>query len=201
MFRDKDLHRDLIMKTALKLFEEKGFEQVSISEICKAAGMSRTVFYASFSKKTDIFKEKLDRISKDRLHSLDDFMAAPNDYERIFALCDQQQALPLKLGPRLTVTLMQLDLEGEVSVWDASHTLEGWLIQLTKNCQTSGIIRNTMPAEMITRVCIDASIQVVTQWCKQGGAFSLRARTREALETIFETAPEYQMSKEQLARL
>lgn len=202
MSRDKALHKEQIMKAALKLFEEKGYEQVSISEICKEAGMSRTVFYSSFASKSDIIKEELERVvSKDLVHSLDGFMSAPNDYERIFALCDHHQALPLKLGPKLTLTMRQLDLEGKLDVWGVSHTLEGWLIRLTENCQASGIIRNTMPAERITRVCIDASIQVTNQWCKQDGAFSLRARTREVLETIFDTAPKYCLSKEQLAKL
>ena len=201
MIRDKEMHRELIVQTAFALFEEKGYDPVSISEICKTAGVSRTVFYNSFSGKEEIFEEVLRDASKERLAAVDAFMEAPSDYERIFALADQQQSVPLTLGPRLASVLLRLDLENKVDVWGVSHTIESWLVRLTANCQQQGIIRNDASPERLTSVCIDICLQVLVQWCKQDGAFSLRAKTRECMETIFMTAPEYCLSAEELRKL
>ena len=41
-------HSALIAETAVELFKKNGYESVSVNEICKAAGLSRSSFYATF---------------------------------------------------------------------------------------------------------------------------------------------------------
>ena len=43
-----------IQNTALKLFIEKGMDQVSVSEICKAAGITKPTFYKYIDSKEKI---------------------------------------------------------------------------------------------------------------------------------------------------
>ena len=49
--------RNKIYETAIKLSKEKGFEQVTIREICKEAEVSVGLFYKYFNSKEDIFLE------------------------------------------------------------------------------------------------------------------------------------------------
>lgn len=51
-----------IYQTALKLFEKKGFNHVSVDEIVKKSKSSKGAFYGHFSSKYDIFLEKFKEI-------------------------------------------------------------------------------------------------------------------------------------------
>lgn len=51
-----------IYLTALKLFEKKGFNYVSVDEIVKKSKSSKGAFYGHFSSKYDIFLEKFKEI-------------------------------------------------------------------------------------------------------------------------------------------
>ena len=51
-----------IYQTALKLFEKKGFNQVSVDEIVQKSKSSKGAFYGHFSSKYDIFLEKFKEI-------------------------------------------------------------------------------------------------------------------------------------------
>jgi AcrR family transcriptional regulator len=54
--------RKRILETALSLFREKGFDQVSIDEITSSAGVSKGSFYTYFQTKSDIIIEEFRRI-------------------------------------------------------------------------------------------------------------------------------------------
>ncbi len=50
-----------ISQTFLTLLEEKEFSAVSVSEICKCAGISRQTFYSLFKSKEDVIAYELQR--------------------------------------------------------------------------------------------------------------------------------------------
>jgi AcrR family transcriptional regulator len=49
--------RNRLVKAALRLFTERGYDATSTSQIAKRAGMSAGVFYRYFKDKRDIFRE------------------------------------------------------------------------------------------------------------------------------------------------
>ncbi|MFB6468752.1 TetR/AcrR family transcriptional regulator [Cytobacillus sp. Hz8] len=79
-----------ILETALKLFSEKGFDNVTVDEIVNTSNDSKGAFYVHFKSKYEIFLEKFKEI--------DEFYAAfiqslPDDLtpsEKIFSLLESQ---------------------------------------------------------------------------------------------------------------
>ncbi len=55
-------NRQRILDVASKLFREKGFDAVSVSEIMKAAGMTHGGFYGHFSSKDDLVAQTLTHV-------------------------------------------------------------------------------------------------------------------------------------------
>jgi hypothetical protein len=51
--------RQKIVQTARRLFNQRGFENVSINEIMGAAGLTRGGFYSYFASKTELYAETL----------------------------------------------------------------------------------------------------------------------------------------------
>ncbi|MFF2796437.1 TetR/AcrR family transcriptional regulator [Lysinibacillus xylanilyticus] len=79
-----------IYLTALKLFETKGFDQVTVDEIVQKSKSSKGAFYGHFSSKYDIFLEKFKEID----HFYEEFTttlpANLSFKERVISLIDAQ---------------------------------------------------------------------------------------------------------------
>ncbi len=56
--------QDRLLKTARELIEEKGFENASLREICRRAGLTSGAFYARFSGKRDLALHFLDHVKR-----------------------------------------------------------------------------------------------------------------------------------------
>ena len=52
-------NKNKIIEVALKLINEKGFDNVSISEITKEAGVSKGAFYIHFESKEDLIEKQI----------------------------------------------------------------------------------------------------------------------------------------------
>jgi AcrR family transcriptional regulator len=62
--RKKNRTRDDLIRTAVRLFQEKGFESTTVDDIVKAADYSRATFFRHFATKEDVvFIDLPDRVS------------------------------------------------------------------------------------------------------------------------------------------
>ena len=57
MSRKGDDTRKMILQSAAELFAEKGFKDVSMSDICEKTGLSRGGLYRHYSSTSEIFRE------------------------------------------------------------------------------------------------------------------------------------------------
>ncbi len=62
----------LITKALLKLLEEKALDDISISELCRLAGVGRASFYRNFESKEDVLKKHLQLLWNEWGKDLDD---------------------------------------------------------------------------------------------------------------------------------
>lgn len=56
------LVKECIVSALLQLIKEKPLSSISISELCKKAGVSRMAFYRNYESKEDIFKKHLSEV-------------------------------------------------------------------------------------------------------------------------------------------
>ncbi|MCB0219646.1 MAG: TetR/AcrR family transcriptional regulator [Chrysiogenetes bacterium] len=53
--------RDELLRAAMKVFAEKGYQQTSVADILEGAGVARGTFYRYFDSKKDCFSQALDK--------------------------------------------------------------------------------------------------------------------------------------------
>ena len=70
--RKKKLNRQLIAETALRLFVERGFERVSVSEIARAADVSDKTVFNYFPTKEDLVYSRLESFEAQLLEAVRD---------------------------------------------------------------------------------------------------------------------------------
>lgn len=190
-----------ITDAAVALFRKNGYENVSVNDICKAAGIARSTFYLTFSGKKDIIERMLEDVRQNRDEIFMEFISAENDFERMWLFCCRYLDIAESTGPEVTGALLRLDLMGEITVLDQIHSIDEWFVQMTRNCQQTGVMLSTEPAENLSKLGIDIAFYTTYEWCRNRGNFNLKQQVRRRAETVYSIASEWRMTEEKLNKL
>ena len=193
------LLQDQIADAAVALFREKGYEGVSVGEICAAAGIARSSFYRAFSCKNDIIRRIFEHTDANAMVSVEELLAAENDFDRMWIIGDRYISLSRSLGPALSNTFMCMTSQGEIDLLALGHSVDSWFIRLTRNCQKTGLIRSREPAELLGPLMVDMVYHELYVWGMRRGNYPIRARSRRVTEALVDLAPEYRWTEQQLA--
>lgn len=186
---------DAIISAALELFKSQGYSSVTVSDICRKAGVPRSSFYSIFSGKDEIITHVLGSLKGDQQSMIADFLNADSDLDRIWALYDRYLTLAMDFGPELTGALLSLELQKPVGLFELYNSFNEWFAKLIFNCQKQGIIRNKNKPEDIVALGIRIAIGAAYEWCLSGGAFNLRDVAISEHETLYDVPPEYRKGK------
>ena len=190
--------RDRITEAAVRCFRAKGYDEVSVNDICREADVARSTFYRVFSNKKDVIRYRFEHTDANQIVSIEELLAARNDFDRMWVIGDRYISLCCELGATFCAAMMNLTLAGEIDMLQVAHSVDAWFIRLTRNCQQSGIILSREPPELLGPLFVDAVYQILYAWCCRGGEYPVRARARQVSEMIANVAPEYRWTKEQL---
>ena len=193
------LLQDQIADAAVKLFREKGYEGVSVGEICSAAGIARSSFYRAFSCKNDIIRRLFEHTDANAMVSVEELLAAEHDFDRMWIIGDRYISLSRSLGSELSSTFMCMTSRGEIDLLALGHSVDSWFIRLTRNCQKTGLIRSSEPAELLGPLMVDMVYHELYVWGMRRGNYPIRARSRRVTEALVDLAPEYRWTEQQLA--
>ena len=193
------LLQDKIADAAVGLFRDRGYETVSVGDICAAAGVARSSFYRAFSCKNDIIRRIFEHTDANSIVSVEELLAAENDFDRMWIIGDRYISLSRSLGPELSNTFMCMTARGEIDLLALGHSVDSWFIRLTRNCQKTGIIRSKEPAELIGPLMVDMVYHELYVWGMRKGNYPIRARARLVTETLVNLAPEYRWTEQQRA--
>lgn len=182
-----------IIDAALALFKEKGYADVSVSDISRAAGIPRSSFYSLFSGKDDVIIYMLQGFKSDYQQILTILASAQNDLERIWMIYDRYLKLTMDFGADLASTLMELELREKIGIFDFTEVLVPWLVTLVRNCQNAGMIRNRNSPENIVALGMRIAIGAAYEWCRTGGGFNLREKALSEHEILYDVPPEYRI--------
>lgn len=122
------LTKEKIFNTAVRLINEKGFDRVTVSEICAEAKVAKGTFYVHFQSKEDIIKENYEEsMSNYVLGSFDNFIL--NEYDE-FAKNNPEKSIKEKiikflLSELLYVNHMGYDLTSRVYITNISDSIKG----------------------------------------------------------------------------
>lgn len=182
---------EAIVNAALELFKNKGYVNVSVSDICRAASVPRSSFYSIFAGKEEIITYLLRNLKDDYQSVFSEFLNAKNDLDRIWLLYDRYLTLAMEFGPDLTGTLFSLELQKPVGVFEFFDAFNEWFVKLIRNCQEAGLIRNKNRPEDIVVLGVRIAVGAAYEWCLTGGGFDLREVALAEHEILYDVPPEY----------
>lgn len=83
----------LFEQTFLQMLLDSDYDTITISDLCRRAGLSRKMFYRLFEKKADVLYALLDHTLLESEHFVPDESVGPGDLHRFFAFWRTQDDL------------------------------------------------------------------------------------------------------------
>ncbi|HOP62080.1 MAG TPA: TetR/AcrR family transcriptional regulator [Spirochaetota bacterium] len=168
----KEARREQILKSAEKVFSEKGFQNSTISDVAKETGVSDTTIYEYFSSKEDLLfsipREGIE-LSKQLLDSHLSYINGPVNKLRgmIYHLCKFYQDNPYFAN----ISLMTLKTNKKFMETEIYKDLIEYYTIMTnviKEGINSGELKNDMDPYFIRSVLIGSVEFIVIRWLMYG---------------------------------
>jgi len=161
-----------IYQSSLMLMREKGFENVTIEDISKKAGVSVGSFYRYYKSKEVMFFEiyrLIDEYFEKNVTSelLGNGLSAPEQIEKYF------RHYAIYITDKDLETTSQLYNTGNKLFTDKKRYMLVLLRDIITKGQEKGEISRKMPPDRMTEYCLMIGRGVVFDWCLHRGEYSL----------------------------
>lgn len=158
-----------ILKTALKLFSEEGYDATGVAEICQAAGVSKGAFYHHFPTKQAVFLELLDEwvtsLSAQMIPISTDSKSVPEALLEMAGMMDQVFE---DASGRLPVFIeFWRQAHHHPDVWKASvapyRTFRDYFAGLIQRGIEEGSLRSNVDPQAVAEVLVSMAVGLLLQ--------------------------------------
>lgn len=179
--RQAEATRKKIYNTAIRLFKQYGYEQVSVSQIAKAANVGIGTFYHYYESKIELFMKIFVNVDDyfDEFKNLDCHTQDPAEIiQRYF----YQYA---KLNECAGIEIVQnlANPQNRKSL-DGNQDFEQILTSIIKNYQELGKIKTNDSANEICDLFFICARGVMFDWCIKHGQYDLAEKTQKVIERL-----------------
>ena len=180
--------RKRIQKAALTLFREKGYENTTINEICRAADCSPSTFYYQFGSKDKLvenFASPYEVVDQFLLVSL---LSLPTAWQKLWRIHQSFVASVVELGASLYFRKMTLTMNQGENWSESEKTVftNNLIVPIIREGQRTGEIRNHTPAEELAMTVTVQMLGVCFSWCLDHGSFDLEQRMKQMLTNLYD---------------
>lgn len=180
--------KNKIFETASDLIEKKGYNQVTIREICKKAGVAKGTFYHYFSAKEDIIIETYKRIDQYYDEIIEKGFSCDNTIQKIIEIVSHQAIYvqKCKIDKVKEVYKAQMEVENDFfsSKERSSYKI---LAEIIKTAQANNEFIKTKTAAEITTFIWIIVRGIIYDWCVNNGSYDLEAYLKKYIKEILQT--------------
>jgi|GEM_PF-280276 len=186
--------RRKLLETAIRLFDERGYDRVTISDICREAGLSVGAFYHHFRSKDQILLEKYLPFARqvDSFYQVINHRAKEESrgaLERLSRYMDLFFKYIEEAGPEAMKTAFSTHIEPGFKLSLATADMfrpHQELERIMAEGQELGEIRQDMSSEKLARIVYRFMVGTLFTWCLVDGAHSLREAGRDCYRLVVE---------------
>ena len=187
------MNRTIISAQALRLFQERGYENVTVQDICDACEITKPTFYRYVPSKEELLLEVYDDITIRLSQRLLEVAGSGNYWEQLVTCFDTLYQESSKLGAGLFSQAMIANLQEDRHTFDMRPYLTEVAVDIIRRAQEAGQVRNLAPAERLYEAASHMFSGYELLWCIRRGATSWREDLLASLEAIFEVPEEWRV--------
>ncbi len=186
-----------LINISLALFKEKGYEQVTINEICAAAQVTKPTFYYHLKSKDDILITFYNEIAQDLTDCFLTVLSSNNHWEQFYMLFVSLINQTSRLGADLVSQMHRINLKGSYGEFDLVGHLSKFATIIIERAQANGQIRaKGSPAELY-RAAAYLFLGCEYTWCLKAGALDWNTEFFAPLELLLDVDPKVSKIKGQ----
>jgi AcrR family transcriptional regulator len=170
--------RQKIYDAAVELFDKKGYENVTIEQICEKAGFSTGNFYVYFKSKDQIIMEQFQGIDEYYEKIIADIPEEEDTIEKLRFFLAAGMRYVADLGVKM-IRVIYYSQIGPVQkrksyIVSGKRYLYKVTYSLVEEGQGRGEIRKDMDSHELAELIIKCHRGVIYDWCAKRGAYDLR---------------------------
>lgn len=181
--------RQALYDAALTQFRDAGYEDASIAQICKAAGVAKGTFFNHFPTKAHILADWYDAAMQDA--DLKSSLSADAPLEACFLNMAENAVLLAGSDPvlwRAKHAYAPKSEDIQRSERETDLRVEAQATALVKSAQSRGEIRSDIKPEALAALYISAVTGVIRQWLSTGESFDLHKALHDRIRTLLSLA-------------
>lgn len=192
--RQAEESRRKLLETAIRLFDQRGYDNVTIADICREAGFSVGAFYHHFHSKDQILVERYLPFARqvDSFYQVINHKAkeeSRSGLERLTRYADLFFRYIEEAGPEAlkTAFLTQIEPGFKLSLVTADmFRPHQELERIIAEGQESGEIKTDLSSEDLARIVYRCMVGTLFTWCLVDGSYPLREAGRQCLQLVIE---------------
>jgi len=168
--------KGILFDCALELFREKGYDNVSVSEIVKKAQTAKGTFYIYFDSKAKIIAElfnKYDDYYDEVYENMDKTL--PEKDRLMIIIKESFSFTSEKIGYDLINVLYKSQLSLVTKATNVNRSLYRIITELVEEGRKNGHITNELSANEITKMIVRNIRGTFYDWCLHRGEFDIVA--------------------------
>lgn len=166
--------REKIFNTACEMITEFGFDNVTVDDICRKAGVAKGLFYHYFNSKADIIIETYKEL--DKLYS-QEIMALPQEtdpLEKIIFAVSFQARYARARGPEFISQIYKYQIAtGTRYSISTSRPFYMIIRETVIEGQEKNIIRADISPDELTRFLLSVARGIIYDWCLNKGIYDI----------------------------
>jgi len=182
--RKKERTRSEIYSAAMKLFLRRGFDSVTIEEICQSADVARGTFFLHFPGKESLLIEYGERANVDLAAMLKDQRGSATSALRLAlkTLAERASRQPevISMLVHEVVTRPLLIVEQE----EQTRTLVQLLGAVIRRGQARGEFRRKVEPLIAAVALASAFFALAYEWSRRGGEFDIEGAISQTLDVV-----------------
>ncbi|MEW6299729.1 MAG: TetR/AcrR family transcriptional regulator [Thermodesulfobacteriota bacterium] len=182
--RKKERTRQEIYQAAMELFVARGFDAVTVEDICQAADVARGTFFLHFPTKDALLLEYGAQVTAELHDIIDDSpeKATNTLYKVVNFLAER--ALRHADIVRLVVREVMNRPTALANATEQSRDLMQVLAGVVRRGQAAGELRPGIEPRLAAGLVTAAYFAIVSEWVRCGGQFDLTKAVRRSLDVI-----------------
>ncbi len=183
---NKQTTKELLLTTAIRLFQEHGFDNVTVDDVCKEIDVTKTAFYYHYKSKDELVRDFFSADNMLTAAELTSILSATDYANQVLRIMEVRIHNVTQAGVALTKELYRIYLKDEIiPLLSNKSELSDIIVMLIERAQAIGQIKNTAPPELLHNSLCCLTNGIVLKWIMMGGSFNIIEENQLLYQTLF----------------
>lgn len=173
-----------IIEAAYKLFQQDGFDNVSVSDICRACKITKPTFYKYIESKEELLLYFYEGLTEMLFDELLDRQGDEDYFEQAFKGIVYNVEKSVEFGHDLYCRYLQYIYHTHNPTNRFRNAATPMTLEAFRKAQETGQIKNMADPELLYISCRCMCLGLSSQWCFGPGDFDLVASLRKSYEQL-----------------